>query len=389
MFESLLPYRQESAVLMSQQISSNVFPRALLLTGERYSAKVHLAMEAARVLSCKHGGANSCSCTSCTAFATYGMANVVYIGNRNHAGRIEAALTLLEELATERARIHLIRTVRLMLLQFHPALQEGKASANFDAASAVNEVLFELEMAPLEALSESALQLRSALKPLYNHLKRSVALSIGQVRRLQEWTMQTSFSDEPRFLILEGIEESTEGARNSLLKLLEEPPKHSYIMVLSEYPSRLLPTILSRLQRHHVRPFDDTMKNLVLSDLFSADGNRYSSIEEFMLEKAAVPCKEISASAERYVDSICNRTELAREELDLMCNELDEAVRLEYFLKQLQKSVQRRFSAKTCTHAFAQQLIQISGEFSQKAFIFNQNGKVLIESLYYRLREVV
>ncbi len=389
MFESLVPYRQESALLMSQQISSGVFPRALLLTGERYSAKAHLAMEAARVLSCKYGGASSCRCTSCTAFMTYGMSNVVYIGNRNHAGRIEAALTVLDELPTERTRIHLIRTARLMLLQFHPALQEGKASANFDAASAVNEVLFELEQAPLEALSESVLQLRSALKPLYNHLKRSVALSIGQVRRLQEWTMQTSFSDEPRFLILEGIEESTEGARNSLLKLLEEPPKHSYIMVLSEYPSRLLPTILSRLQRHHVRPFDDTMKNLVLSDLFSADGTRYSSIEEFMLEKASVPCKEISASAERYVDSICNHSELGREELDVMCTELDEAVRLEYFLKQILQSVQRRFSAKTCSHAVAQQLIQITGEFSQKAFVFNQNGKVLIESLYYRLREVI
>ena len=392
MFETLLPYRQECATLMAQQIAQNVFPQALLLTGDRYSGRSRLAMEAARVLSCRAGGAASCTCRSCREFSSYGMSNVVYVGNRNHMGRIEAALNLMEELATESSRTFLVQTVRMMLLQFHPALIDGKdtkSSSNFDAASTVSEVLADLEQARQEQFAGVAQKLRSALKPLYNHLKRSSALTIGQVRRIQEWTVQTSFSDQPRFILLEGVEESTEGARNSLLKLLEEPPRQTYIMVLSEYPSRLLPTILSRLQRQHVRPLDGETKNRILSDLFSAEGQEYRSVEQFMLQKALVPCREIEEMTKRYADGILGPTPMDREELDTLCGELDDAVRLEYFLKQFQEAVRSRFLAGNCSAHAVSTLLEISGSFAQRAFIFNQNGKVLVESLYYRLREVV
>lgn len=387
-----MPYREESAILLGQQIAAGVFPRSLLLTGERYVGRLSLAMEAARVLSCKKGGASTCDCISCRNHVYYGMSNVVFLGNRDHAIRIEAALALMEELSTGNSRRYLLRTVRLMLLQFHPALIDGKdakSSANFTAASTVSEILYDLEKAPQEEFGEQAQRLRAALKPLYQHLKRHAPMGIGQVRSLQEWTIQTSLTDEPRFIILEGVEESTEGARNSLLKLLEEPPKHTYIMVLSEHPSRLLPTILSRLQRHHVRPLEADMKNRVLADLFATDGKPYESVEEFMLEKASVPCRDITAYAERYADSLIDTSMMPREELDGMCGELDESVRLEYFLKQFQNRIRHRFMAGTCSGHVSSEFMRISDEYARKAFTFNQNGKVLIESLYYRLREMV
>lgn len=392
MFEVLMPYRQDSATLMAQQIAGGVFPQALLITGHRYSGRFRLAMEAARALSCREGGQAACGCQSCRAFSSYGMSNVVYVGNRNHMSRIEAALAIMEDSGSESNRTFLIQTVRMMLLQFHPALLDGKdtkSSSNFEAASTVSEVLFDLEEAREDQLSELVQKLRTTLKPLYNHVRKSSALGIGQVRSIQEWTVQTSFSDQPRFIVLEGVEESTEGARNSLLKLLEEPPRQTYIMILSENPSRLLPTILSRLQRHHVRPLDSQTKNRVLSDLFSTNGDDYQSVEQFMLEKASVPCKELENLAQRYADSVLDHTPFDRSELDSLCSELDEPVRLEYFLTQFQEAVRARFLGGNCSTSVVSTLLEISGSFAQKAFIFNQNGKVLVESLYYRLREVV
>ncbi|MGI6433186.1 MAG: hypothetical protein ACOXZ4_04950 [Sphaerochaetaceae bacterium] len=64
------------------------------------------------------------------------------------------------------------------------------------------------------------------------------------------------------------MEQSTEGSRNSLLKMLEEPAQKTYIMLLSEHPSRLLPTILSRTQHHRIKPFSKEEKNKLLSTLF-------------------------------------------------------------------------------------------------------------------------
>lgn len=44
---------------------------------------------------------------------------------------------------------------------------------------------------------------------------------------------------------------------NKLLKLLEEPPQHTVFLLVSEEPSLLLPTILSRTQRISLRPLDE------------------------------------------------------------------------------------------------------------------------------------
>jgi DNA polymerase-3 subunit gamma/tau len=126
-----------------------------------------------------------------------------------------------------------------------------------------------------------------------------------------------------------------------------------------------------------------------LSDLFSTNGDDYQSVEQFMLEKASVPCKDLENLAQRYADSVLDHTPFDRSELDSLCSELDEPVRLEYFLTQFQEAVRARFLGGNCSTSVVSTLLEISGSFAQKAFIFNQNGKVLVESLYYRLREVV
>jgi len=45
--------------------------------------------------------------------------------------------------------------------------------------------------------------------------------------------------------------------QNSLLKTLEEPPAHTYIILITTLPDRLLPTIRSRAQRVSFLPLDD------------------------------------------------------------------------------------------------------------------------------------
>jgi DNA polymerase-3 subunit gamma/tau len=311
------------------------------------------------------------------------MSNVVVVGTRDHKSRIEAALGNFAELRTEESRRQLVRTIRIML-----GSTDQKGTSAFDAASNVDEVLVEVESASLEDFPRLADIVRSVLKPLYAQFKRTVTLSIGQVRSLQEWTMQTSFGNVPRFIILEGVEQSNEGARNSLLKLLEEPPEHTFIMLISEFPARLLPTILSRLQRHHVRPFSEAEKNSLLATVFFADGTKYRNLEEYMLERSGVPCKQISAQGSKFVQSILDKAVLPREQLDVLCDELDEPIRLEYFLKELQAIVRQRFLEGALIDREAARLVSIVGEAEQKATVFNQSRKLLVESLHYRLLEV-
>jgi len=392
MFEQILPYQQDIASLLSQQLKAEVFPQSVLFSGQRYSGRLTITLETARVLSCSEEGKFGCRCGSCRRFDLYDMSNVVLVGNRDHGTRIAAALSIAKNRPNERSRKLLIRTVRLMLLQYHGALLDARDSKNsgiFESAAVVSEQLSALESAPEQEFASHVDRLESALKPLAVQYRRSTPLSINQVRSLHEWTMQTGLDGQVRCIILEGVEESTEGARNSLLKLLEEPPRHTYIIVLSEHPARLLPTILSRLQRYTIRPLSSDAEARLLADYFDIEKGSGTILEEFLLMHAQIPCEEIKSSAHQYAESILSGAPLSREALDRIVGELDEPVRLEYFLNQFQTLVRQAFMTGRCARATAAGMLHIASEKAMIGYIFNQNRKLLIESLYYRLQEVI
>ena len=60
----------------------------------------------------------------------------------------------------------------------------------------------------------------------------------------------------------------TTAAQNALLKTLEEPPEYGVIMILTDQPSALLPTIQSRCVLLHMKPVDDgSMKRYLMESM--------------------------------------------------------------------------------------------------------------------------
>jgi DNA polymerase III subunit delta' len=57
-----------------------------------------------------------------------------------------------------------------------------------------------------------------------------------------------------RIVIVDGAEEMNRNAANALLKILEEPPHRSLLLLVSHAPGRLLPTIRSRCRRFRLGP---------------------------------------------------------------------------------------------------------------------------------------
>lgn len=78
---------------------------------------------------------------------------------------------------------------------------------------------------------------------------------------------------------------------NILLKLLEEPPGHAYIILVTEDPAAMLPTVLSRTQQFRLRPLQDSdvanalvrklgiEYNQALSAALSSEGNLPLALE--------------------------------------------------------------------------------------------------------------
>ena len=82
---------------------------------------------------------------------------------------------------------------------------------------------------------------------------------------------ETSLISNAKVIKINCAEKLNDEAQNYLLKILEEPPKNSYIIMLSSRPFKLKKTILSRLVRINIQKtgFQKEFKGIKLDALFS------------------------------------------------------------------------------------------------------------------------
>lgn len=107
------------------------------------------------------------------------------------------------------------------------------------------------------------LLLKRAVNPRTGKLM--TVLSVDEIRRLSDFFGMTSGAGGWRVAIVDTADDMNDNAANALLKMLEEPPAHALLLLLSNMPGRLLPTIRSRCQRLDLRPLDDAVLEQVLA----------------------------------------------------------------------------------------------------------------------------
>ena len=79
-------------------------------------------------------------------------------------------------------------------------------------------------------------------------------ITVDDTRRTIEFFGSTAAVDGWRVCIVDTVDEFNANAANALLKILEEPPRRSILLLLSHAPGKVLPTIQSRCRRLALRP---------------------------------------------------------------------------------------------------------------------------------------
>jgi DNA polymerase-3 subunit delta' len=87
--------------------------------------------------------------------------------------------------------------------------------------------------------------------------KPMTVLGVDEIRKLAGFFGMTSGAGGWRVAIVDTADDMNPQAANALLKALEEPPARAMLMLLSNAPGQLLPTIRSRCQRLDLRPLTD------------------------------------------------------------------------------------------------------------------------------------
>ena len=99
------------------------------------------------------------------------------------------------------------------------------------------------------------------------HIKPSgSAIKIDQIRSLRHTLCLKPYEASHRVAILEKAQGMTMPAFNALLKILEEPPERTTMILIANKSSDLLPTIISRCQQIRFAPVADEQISRSLSD---------------------------------------------------------------------------------------------------------------------------
>src|SRR5712671_1643193 len=77
---------------------------------------------------------------------------------------------------------------------------------------------------------------------------------VEDAREITGFFRLTAAEEGWRIVVVDGAEEMNRSAANSLLKILEEPPRRALLLLVAHSPGRLLPTIRSRCRRFPLAP---------------------------------------------------------------------------------------------------------------------------------------
>ena len=72
------------------------------------------------------------------------------------------------------------------------------------------------------------------------------SIEISQVRQMINYTNKSSFNDSPRFILIDNIEKLNINSTNALLKIIEEPNKDIYFILVHNSNKRISETLKSR-----------------------------------------------------------------------------------------------------------------------------------------------
>jgi len=106
----------------------------------------------------------------------------------------------------------------------------------------------------------------------------SHAVRIGHIRQLQQDISLRPYEARYKVFIIDDAHNLTAEASNALLKILEEPPPQSVIILLSAKPNLLFKTIISRCQVLKFYP----LTRFTLEELLKKDYSLHSHLAHFL-----------------------------------------------------------------------------------------------------------
>ncbi len=332
-FENLERTQPKTADELRNNINNNLLPQSILFSGPRGSSRLTGALDLAFYLT----GDNR---------NTLRTENIIYFPHRNMEQRVKSAVNLFSRERTEKSKYFLLETLRLVNMQYNPVVVGSSIpsamSKIFEEAGQLESFLLSLEdkreITESDVKTLSSFKILSNPKYLYWGKSSPSPVQIEMLRSVKEWMMMSS---NEKVVIIEDIEAATEGAKNSILKMLEEPEEHFTIILISSESQKIMETILSRVRKFNFSPLSRENINKLIKDKFN-QWEDYSSFDSFFFKYANddESWKKCEEAVDYFSDLIVSSKSFTYEKEEELNTLLDKLSAYSYFRERVIEKVE-------------------------------------------------
>ena len=379
--DNLLRIQNKTASDILHSYSSGLLPQSLLFYGPKNSGRLTGAMDLSFFLTGNEENRDVLRSNS-----------IIYLPFRELGGRIKTALELFKTQKTRSARLFLIESVRLTLMQYHPALSVSASSTSsqyFSLAGEIDETLLRAEDNRDyndKEINEIVKSVERCLDPrfLYCGKKNPSAVSIDQIRAVQEYFSQLG---EEKVVVFENVEDATDGAKNSLLKMLEEPEEKSHMILLSSNPQKLLETILSRVRKFQFPPLGEKKTATLIKEKFGV-WEEYPSFDSFFFEKGSgeEARREFDKDLDAVSEALILSKPLVGEKEEEILTSLEKLSAWSHFVESLLYLLENAWKEGRISSINAKKKAEILNSYSISTDVYNMGQRMAFDLL---LREAI
>ena len=138
--------------------------------------------------------------------------------------------------------------------------------------------------------------------------KRRNEITVDEVREVSSFFSKTPAEGGWRVIVIDSADELNLNAANAALKVLEEPPKRALLLLTSNNPAKLLPTIRSRCRRLNLNSLcSDTISEFIRkynNQITSEDVKQLAELASGSIGRALALSRDSGLDIYREVDFI-------------------------------------------------------------------------------------
>ncbi len=398
MFENILNH-PEIVNTLKEDIKTNKLPSSLLFYGDIYTGKLTAALELARVISCEQDGEWGCRCSSCEQHRVLDAPATVMLGSRYFLEEIEACADVLRRNRQTTGQYQFVRAVRKLTRRFDQHIWEGQENKlkGLGAELEKIEVIIEkvhpgIELPDPEKLDKLLNDAGKISRKIAEYISGD-NIPINHIRNITYWS-HTTFSDPAKVIIIEGADSMGEASRNALLKIIEEPPASVYFILISSRKNKIIPTILSRVRPYNFRSRSDAEDKNILKRIFKDDSDEYRNLRDYFMGMKGINLSILRQYANKSIDILIKGNVIDTDEFSEVLDIINENNVLKAFLEEMLFLLQERIKEYSGVESrISVNILEDWNRLIHKTMsnktTYNQNTKLLFETLLYEMRETV